>query len=57
MKLFYVKREVLAKNIEEALKMKGRVYECTMAAEKDQPDTFTKVQGFRTKKHGKDETK
>lgn len=54
MKLWFVKREVLARNIEEAIKAKGRVYECSMAADKDQPETFTKVRGFKPKKHGTD---
>lgn len=52
--LWYVKKEVLAKDIAHALKAKGRVYECSMAAEKDQPDSFTKVRGFKEKKHGTD---
>lgn len=56
MKLYFVKKEVLARNIVEAAKAKGRIYEISLAADKDQPESFTKVRGFKPK-HGKDETK
>jgi hypothetical protein len=54
MKLWYVRREVLARNMQDAIKAKGRVFECVLASEKDQPESFTKVKGFKPKTNGQD---
>lgn len=53
MKLYYVKREVLASCMAQALKAKGHIYEVSLAGEKDQPEVITKVNGFKPKKHVK----
>ena len=42
-KLYYVKREVYAFSMKEALKTKGEVYEVQMAAENLQPVAKTNI--------------
>ena len=37
-KLYFVKREVYTRNIKEATIAKGRIYEITLAQDKDQPE-------------------
>ena len=45
-KLYLVKREVIADNIEQAIKGKGKVYEISLANEEYQPKSSVNV-GFK----------
>ena len=46
-KLFLVKHEVVAKTVQEALRIgKGTVYEVVLAEEKSWPEDEKKVEGF-----------
>lgn len=48
-KLFLVKREVLARTIQEAMRKDGKIYSVEEASEKDQPQQEKKVDGFINK--------
>lgn len=48
-KLYYIKREVIASTLHEALRAKGMVYEAVLADEKNWPDNKPKI-GYGEKK-------
>jgi hypothetical protein len=49
LKKYYVKREVIARSMEQALKARGFIYEVSLAGEKDQPEDSVEVKGFKPK--------
>lgn len=48
--MYYVKREVLARDIISAAKAPGRIYEISLAQEKDQPIDEIRMKGFAPEK-------
>lgn len=52
-KLWYVKREVIASSVKEALLNGGRVYEVSLADEKYWPMTVPKIGFIHEKKQSK----
>lgn len=49
-KLYYVKREVMAKSIVEAAKVRGNIYEISLAGPNDQPQKEKQSRvGFKKK--------
>lgn len=53
MKMWIVKREVLARNIIEAAKNYGRIYCIEEASKEFQPDNNKPIEGFKNKKNKK----
>lgn len=45
-RLYFVKREVWAKDIKEALTAKGKVYEAALADDRYQPENKKVIPGF-----------
>ncbi len=48
-KLYFVKREVIASSLKQALTAKGSVYEVVLAAENQWPQNKQKAPGFNDK--------
>lgn len=46
LRMYIVKREVLARSIKDAVTAKGIVYEVSLADEKFQPDSKKPIKGF-----------
>ena len=49
MKMFLVKREVMARSLKAAMTARGTIYEISEVQEKDQPIPERKVEGFKPK--------